>query len=183
MVPIALLWKCVTAPSVIHCTCEFRNKTNSCIRSQLTHFSRSRLLFNKQLRGPISIGRFSLAGQSLQEQDSTIEVSHFKHIHKRCPSKRILISKSSIIAQSAKVVLNIAWSFPFKALDHLVSRGSKDKNVATSLYYLRRCFDRLISVAQSLSWSLAQILKRMLITCFHFDPSLSIPDSRTGKRV
>ena len=63
----------------------------------------------------------------------------------------------------------IAWSLHFKALDRLILREFKGQNVATPAKYLK-CVDHLILVAQNSSWSLDRLLKRTLITWFHFDP-------------
>ena len=63
-----------------------------------------------------------------------------------------------------------AWLLRSKALDRLILREFKGQNVATPAKYLRKCVDRLILVAQNSSWSLDRLLKRTLITWFHFDP-------------
>ena len=64
----------------------------------------------------------------------------------------------------------IAWSLRSEALERLILREFKGQNVATPAKYLRKCVDRLILVAQNLSWSLDRLLKRTLIAWFHFDP-------------
>jgi len=64
----------------------------------------------------------------------------------------------------------IAWLLRSEALDHLILQEFKGQNVATPAKYLRKCVDRLILVAQNSSWSLDRLLKRTLITWFHFDP-------------
>ena len=63
----------------------------------------------------------------------------------------------------------IAWSLRSEALDRLSLREFKGQNVATPAKYLK-CVDHLILVAQNSSWSLDRLLKRTLITWFHFNP-------------
>ena len=50
----------------------------------------------------------------------------------------------------------ITWSFHSEALDHLILWEFKGQNVAMPPYYLRKCIDRLILVAQTSSWSLGK---------------------------
>ena len=170
--------------SFISHTCELRNKIHAS-GVELTHFSRSRQLFNKQLRGPISTDRFSLVGQSLQEQTLRTELLKCPILGtytKWCPSKRIVISKSSIIARSARVVLN-HLIIPFQSSWSLGFTGFKEQK-----YHHISVLSEKVFWSVDISGSEFVLIpcsnpKRMLITCFHFDPSLSIPDSRIGKRV
>ena len=64
----------------------------------------------------------------------------------------------------------LAWLLRSEALDRLILWETKGQNLATPPKYLRKCVDQLILVAQNLSWSLDWLLKRTLITRFHFDP-------------
>ena len=70
---------------------------------------------------------------------------------------------------SLKIVLDRLIA-PFRGSWLLDFTGVQRTKVAMPSYYLRKCVDRLILVAQNSSWSLDQLKKRMLITWFHFDP-------------
>ena len=64
----------------------------------------------------------------------------------------------------------IAWLLHSEALDCLILREFKGQNIAMPAENLRKCIDWLILVTQNSSRSLDRLLKRMLITWFHFDP-------------
>ena len=64
----------------------------------------------------------------------------------------------------------IAWSLHSEALYCLILWEFKGQNIAMPAKYVRKCVDRLILVTQNSSWSLDWLLKRTLITWFHFDP-------------